>query len=270
VQEALVGSDPRRFFRPPYVGGRGWLGVYLDVPGVDWDEIAEIVAEAYRAVAPRRLVGLLDAQRAESDPRTRPTAAVAGEAPLILSAVLDAPVQRRLDALRRAHFPPERNHLDAHVTLFHHLPGGEEDALSAAVERAARCPAPPVEVTSLRSLGSGVAVVLASPGLAGIRTDLARAWAPWLTAQDRAERDLHVTVQNKVAPEVARALLVELSAGFVPERTRAVALALWRYRGGPWEPVARFAFVGEDGAPDDGSPSQAPDTTPGTHTRSRS
>ena len=56
VQEALVGSDPERFFRPPYVGGRGWLGVYLDVPGVDWAEIAEIVTEAYRTVAPRRLV----------------------------------------------------------------------------------------------------------------------------------------------------------------------------------------------------------------------
>ena len=56
-------------------------------------------------------------------------------APLILSAVLDARVQRRLDALRRAHFPPDRNHLDAHVTLFHHLPGAEEDAVAEAVGR---------------------------------------------------------------------------------------------------------------------------------------
>jgi hypothetical protein len=51
VQEALVASDPERFFRPPYVGHRGWLGVYLDVP-VDWDEVAELVADAYRTVAP--------------------------------------------------------------------------------------------------------------------------------------------------------------------------------------------------------------------------
>jgi hypothetical protein len=62
AQEALVGSDPQRFFRPPYVGGRGWLGVYLDVPEVDWDEVAEIVAEAYRTVAPRRLAARLDAE----------------------------------------------------------------------------------------------------------------------------------------------------------------------------------------------------------------
>ena len=55
VQEALVGSDPHRFFRPPYVGGRGWLGVYLDVPEIDWDEVAELVTERYCLLAPQRL-----------------------------------------------------------------------------------------------------------------------------------------------------------------------------------------------------------------------
>jgi predicted GNAT family acetyltransferase/2'-5' RNA ligase len=168
------------------------------------------------------------------------------EPPLILSAVLDAPVQRRLDALRRAHFPPERNHLDAHVTLFHHLPGAEVDAVARAVATVARQrPAPPVEVTGVRLLGRGVAVALASPELAAVRAGLAGDWSTWLTAQDRSKRDLHVTVQNKVTPNAARALHAELSVGFVPERTQAVALALWRYRGGPWEAVARYAFAGE-------------------------
>jgi hypothetical protein len=60
AQEELVASDPRRFFRPPYVGARGWVGVYLDVPDVDWSEIAEIVTDAYRQVAPRTLVARLD------------------------------------------------------------------------------------------------------------------------------------------------------------------------------------------------------------------
>lgn len=59
VQEALVGSDPQRFYRPPYVGHRGWLGVNLGVEQ-DWDEIAEIVRDAYRCVAPKKLVALLD------------------------------------------------------------------------------------------------------------------------------------------------------------------------------------------------------------------
>jgi hypothetical protein len=60
VQEELVATDPKRFFRPPYVGVRGWLGVYLDVRDVDWTEIEEIVTDAYRQVAPKRLVAQLD------------------------------------------------------------------------------------------------------------------------------------------------------------------------------------------------------------------
>jgi hypothetical protein len=61
AQEAVVGSEPDRYFRPPYVGPRGWLGVWLDVP-VDWAEIADLVDDAYRAVAPKRLIADLDAR----------------------------------------------------------------------------------------------------------------------------------------------------------------------------------------------------------------
>jgi hypothetical protein len=59
VQEHLVETEPDRFFRPPYVGHRGWLGVYLDVP-VDWGEISDIVAAAWRTVAPKRLLAQMD------------------------------------------------------------------------------------------------------------------------------------------------------------------------------------------------------------------
>ena len=55
VQETLVSSAPERFFVPPYVGQRGWLGVYLDVL-LDWEEIADLDTDAYRVVAPKRLV----------------------------------------------------------------------------------------------------------------------------------------------------------------------------------------------------------------------
>jgi predicted DNA-binding protein (MmcQ/YjbR family) len=50
VQRELVAERPDGFFVPPYVGKRGWLGVRLDVP-VDWDEIAELVQDAYAVVA---------------------------------------------------------------------------------------------------------------------------------------------------------------------------------------------------------------------------
>jgi hypothetical protein len=55
AQQELIAADPVRFFRPPYVGSRGWLGVYLDVD-VDWKEVEEIVTDAYRQVAPKSLL----------------------------------------------------------------------------------------------------------------------------------------------------------------------------------------------------------------------
>jgi hypothetical protein len=60
VQQELIETEPERFFRPPYVGGRGWVGVYLDVADIDWDEIAAILTDAYRVVAPATLIALLD------------------------------------------------------------------------------------------------------------------------------------------------------------------------------------------------------------------
>ncbi len=59
VQDALVGSDPERFFVPPYSGPKGWVGAWLDVEQ-DWDELAELIEESYRLVAPKTLVKLLD------------------------------------------------------------------------------------------------------------------------------------------------------------------------------------------------------------------
>jgi hypothetical protein len=60
VQRDVVDQEPDRFFVPPYVGHRGWLGVRLD-RSPDWDEITEIVEDAYRTVAIRRLLTQLDA-----------------------------------------------------------------------------------------------------------------------------------------------------------------------------------------------------------------
>jgi hypothetical protein len=67
AQEILVGSAPERFFRPPYVGHRGWLGVWLDVDGVDWDQIADLVTDAWCTVAPKRLLPHLDKSETTGD-----------------------------------------------------------------------------------------------------------------------------------------------------------------------------------------------------------
>jgi hypothetical protein len=59
MQKMLVEAEPERFFVPPYVGTRGWLGVRLDVD-VDWDEVAGLVEDAFRHVAPKRVVARID------------------------------------------------------------------------------------------------------------------------------------------------------------------------------------------------------------------
>jgi hypothetical protein len=59
VQDELVSTEPDRFFRPPYVGGRGWVGVRLDGE-VDWDEVSGVCEEAFRSVAPKKSIAALD------------------------------------------------------------------------------------------------------------------------------------------------------------------------------------------------------------------
>jgi len=69
VQQMLVESDADRFFVPPYVGQRGWLGVRLDLSNA-WDEIADLVMDAWRVVAPKRLLATLDTVKLEFAPET--------------------------------------------------------------------------------------------------------------------------------------------------------------------------------------------------------
>ncbi len=58
-QEVLVSADPERFFVPPYVGHKGWVGMRLD-EDPNWSEVAEIVRRSYRLIAPKRLASRVD------------------------------------------------------------------------------------------------------------------------------------------------------------------------------------------------------------------
>ena len=59
VQDELITTEPERFFRPPYVGGRGWVGFRLD-RDIDWHEMTALCEEAFRTVAPKRLIAALE------------------------------------------------------------------------------------------------------------------------------------------------------------------------------------------------------------------
>jgi len=156
--------------------------------------------------------------------------------------LLDPAASDTFTALRRRHFPPGRNHLDAHVTLFHALPGEQAEQVEADLAQAAARGPFPLTVSGVRLLGRSVAYVLDSAELSALHRELAAAWAPWLTAQDRGPLRAHVTVQNKVDPATARALHASLAATFSSYEVQGTGLGLWRYLGGPWEAVSTWPF----------------------------
>lgn len=164
--------------------------------------------------------------------------------PLILTATLAARDLTHFDRLRQQHFPPERNYLQAHVTMFHHLPVwhfAEIDRLLCEIAAETRRVIQ-VEVTEIRHLGAGVAFALASVELEQLRDEVHRHFSPWLTRQDSAKWQPHITVQNKVSKEQADTLYETLSATFSPQVISVTGFDLWRYRGGPWEAAASYPF----------------------------
>ncbi|MGL3819579.1 2'-5' RNA ligase family protein [Sphingopyxis sp. R3-92] len=153
--------------------------------------------------------------------------------------------QRHFDALRAAHFPPERNHLRAHITLFHQLPPSCLDELDRLLRRIAADNPPPVAtIRDIYSLGTGVAFRIDSPDLLAIREHIADHFTGALTAQDQGVPRLHITIQNKVARSEARALLADLTRNFHPRPLLIAGLAIHHYRGGPWETASTRNFRG--------------------------
>ena len=165
-------------------------------------------------------------------------------APLIVCADFAPADFAHLDALRRAHFPPERNVLPAHLTMFHALPPSSLDDAKRQLARHAAAGPPRAFLAGLMNLGSGVAFRVASDDLDAIRADIAEHFHGALTAQDAHGWRPHVTIQNKVTSSVARALMIELELDFRECRLGIAALSLHRYLGGPWQRVARYPFRG--------------------------
>lgn len=169
-------------------------------------------------------------------------------APFIVTAELPPDVLAWADGLRRAHFPPERNWLKAHVTLFHSFaPSLRSELLGMLGGVASQFAAPWCEVTGLMNLGRGTAIALSSPGMLHLRALIADHFHGALTAQDRHPPRLHITVQNKVAPEAARALQVALKPVLQRRGFRFAGLGLYIYRGPHWESLANWRFRGKEG-----------------------
>jgi 2'-5' RNA ligase len=165
-------------------------------------------------------------------------------APIIVTALLGDADFGWLDAQRRAYFPRERNYLHAHLTIFHHLPPSVEREVLDALKDEVRSSAISARLTGLINLGRGVAYRVECDDLMAIRERLADRFFTLLMPQDAAPWRPHITIQNKVAPETARALLHQLEADFRPRPLAIAGLAAHWYRGGPWETIATYRFRG--------------------------
>jgi hypothetical protein len=165
--------------------------------------------------------------------------------PLIVTAALGAADQRHFDALRRDHYPPERNQVAAHLALFHHLPPRREPELTALLKLlAAQTPPLTGRVTGPYALSRGVAFGVEAPLLLALRERVAEWFAADLLPEDAATPRLHITVQNKVTAAAARAALVALAASFTPHPLHLTGFALYRYCSGPWQALAHIPFRG--------------------------
>lgn len=162
--------------------------------------------------------------------------------PLVVSLQLEEQTQERFEVERRALFPPGRTVVGAHLTLFHALPGG----LRADLTRVLREVREPfaLEVGAPYSLGRGVAYRLRSPALDAAHRGWQERWRAHLTRQDAQPLRAHVTVQNKVEPDVARRTLADLEDGFEPWTTTGTALRVWRYDYGPWALLEDIPLTG--------------------------
>ena len=167
-----------------------------------------------------------------------------GTAPIIVTATMGAADQHCFDSLRAAHFPPERNHLRAHITLFHQLPPSCLAELDRLIKTLVADAPPPAMVSDVYSLGRGVAYRIDSPALLSIRERIADWFAGSLSAQDQGVPRLHITIQNKVEPLAAKVLLAEIACDFVPRPLTITGLAAHHYLGGPWEIAFERKFRG--------------------------
>ncbi|MET0905740.1 MAG: 2'-5' RNA ligase family protein [Tardiphaga sp.] len=156
----------------------------------------------------------------------------------ILTAELDPASFAWLDGLRQRHFPPARNFLSAHLTMFHRLSALQTERLVTFA-----FPQPiELQFDAPMFLGAGVAYRVTSPALAQLRADIKHHMAGHLSRQDAQTWRPHVTVQNKVAADIARELHRQLTLDFDQRAGRVTGLLVWEYLGGPWRLSRRYGL----------------------------
>ncbi len=162
---------------------------------------------------------------------------------VLVTLSLDPESQNFFQRLRDQYFPPDRNIVPAHVTLFHKLPESSGEKIKADIQTVVQRPAFDLHVTSIMNTGSGVSYKLESPEFCDLHKQLRNQWLQWLTPQDRQGFRPHIVVQNKVSVETAKRTYEVLQGQFQTFTARSADIILWRYLGGPWEELESFRFT---------------------------
>ena len=167
-------------------------------------------------------------------------------APFIVTAELPEDIFAWSNGLRAEHYPPERNWLKAHVTLFHSFAPSLRDELPRFLARMAGEFAPPsAQLNGLMDLGQGTALAIRSPQMLAVREIIAEHFWDMLTRQDQGGKKLHITIQNKVERKAALALQEQLGQRLDARDFAFAGLGLHLYRNPHWEAVGMWKFRGK-------------------------
>lgn len=165
------------------------------------------------------------------------------ENPVILTLKINAEAAAYFTDLRKQNFPSERNYLDAHLTLFHHLPGDQQSVFDMIKTVCSHQKPMLLQVTQVVSIGAGVAFKLECDDLKKLHKNMQQQFQQWLKPQDKQALWPHITIQNKVDRQVAVELKEKLSLDFKPFEIEGLGLSVWEYLNGPWNLLETIDFM---------------------------
>ncbi|SFE43940.1 2'-5' RNA ligase superfamily protein [Chitinophaga sp. CF118] len=148
------------------------------------------------------------------------------------------------DKLRDAHFPAHANYLQAHITLFHHLPSNEPLIREQLLKFSKHQPIS-LLVQDISCFRNGVAYSLVSEELQQLHLTMQEAFMPWLKKRDQQKLWPHITIQNKVTAFKAQMLFEKLKEDFTQFEIKATGINTWLYLKGPWKLMDTLPFENE-------------------------
>ncbi len=155
----------------------------------------------------------------------------------IITAKMDDESFQKLNSLRQKHFPKQRNFLQAHITLFHKLPESFDlDPTNLPTQPL------PAEFTEPYFMGFGTAIEVRCPKLSELRAQMKNEFSEILSRQDLKLKKFHVTIQNKVPANQAKAFFQDFKSQWSPFSGEIIGLLIHEYLDGPWRLKKELLF----------------------------